>query len=202
MKFEDLKIIKEILSSLEDKNYQEPTEIQKLAIPAILSKKDLLGCAQTGTGKTAAFAIPIIQMLQEYKNKLLKMYELLMKLPNIEDIKYYKQLVENYKLCEKISFDYAIMEKSNEAYVIPSEFGWDDIGTWSSIERYISEDQDSNIIKGNVTMQNSKNCIVYGNDKKIILSDIEDIYFIESDDVIIVGKKDKINDVHEYVKIK
>jgi ATP-dependent RNA helicase RhlE len=63
MKFQDLEIIEPILKALKDKNYSELTKIQEKAIPVILKGKDVLGSAQTGTGKTAAFAIPIIQNL-------------------------------------------------------------------------------------------------------------------------------------------
>lgn len=63
MTFNDLKISEPILKALEQKNYSEPTPIQEKAIPLILQRNDLLGCAQTGTGKTAAFAIPIIQQI-------------------------------------------------------------------------------------------------------------------------------------------
>jgi len=63
MIFKDLHIIDPILRALEDEGYTQPTPIQEQAIPILLRGKDLLGCAQTGTGKTAAFAIPILQHL-------------------------------------------------------------------------------------------------------------------------------------------
>lgn len=63
MQFNDLKIITPILKALEEENYSEPTSIQERSIPLILDRKDVLGSAQTGTGKTAAFAIPILQHL-------------------------------------------------------------------------------------------------------------------------------------------
>ena len=63
MEFKDLKIIEPILRALIEENYIEPTSIQEKAIPLILKKNDVLGSAQTGTGKTAAFAIPILQHL-------------------------------------------------------------------------------------------------------------------------------------------
>ncbi len=63
MNFEELKIIEPILKALKKENYTEPTSIQEKAIPLILNKMDVLGSAQTGTGKTAAFAIPILQHL-------------------------------------------------------------------------------------------------------------------------------------------
>ncbi len=63
MKFKDLKLIPPILKALSEENYIEPTSIQAKSIPLILKREDVLGSAQTGTGKTAAFAIPIIQHL-------------------------------------------------------------------------------------------------------------------------------------------
>ena len=65
MSFESLSLIAPILKALKSEGYATPTPIQERAIPIILAKKDLLGCAQTGTGKTAAFAIPMLQLLHE-----------------------------------------------------------------------------------------------------------------------------------------
>jgi ATP-dependent RNA helicase RhlE len=67
MSFESLQLIEPILKALRAEGYQCPTPIQKRAIPLILTGKDLQGCAQTGTGKTAAFAIPILQLLYREK---------------------------------------------------------------------------------------------------------------------------------------
>ena len=74
MTFKDLDITEPILKAIEEKGYTNPTPIQVKAIPAALAGNDILGCAQTGTGKTAAFAIPIIQHLQTEKerNKTIK----------------------------------------------------------------------------------------------------------------------------------
>ena len=69
MKFEDLGIIPPILKALKEKNYEEPTPIQEQAIPMVLKRNDLLGCAQTGTGKTAAFAVPIVQLVHRIESK-------------------------------------------------------------------------------------------------------------------------------------
>ena len=69
MTFEDLGVIDPILKALAAKNYKEPTQIQERAIPIVLKRKDVLGSAQTGTGKTAAFAIPIIQLIHQIEKK-------------------------------------------------------------------------------------------------------------------------------------
>ena len=65
MKFSELNIIQPILSAIDDAGYENPTEIQRESIPLVLDGYDMIGCAQTGTGKTASFAIPILQLLQE-----------------------------------------------------------------------------------------------------------------------------------------
>jgi ATP-dependent RNA helicase RhlE len=65
MHFEDLKLISPLLQAVKAEGYTEPTPIQEKAIPHVLAGKDILGCAQTGTGKTAAFALPILQRLCE-----------------------------------------------------------------------------------------------------------------------------------------
>jgi ATP-dependent RNA helicase RhlE len=66
--FEQLGIIEPILKALQAEGYTTPTPIQQQAIPVLLEGRDLLGCAQTGTGKTAAFAVPILQLLSEQQN--------------------------------------------------------------------------------------------------------------------------------------
>ncbi len=65
--FNNLKLIEPVLKALQHEGYTKPTPIQEQAIPVILQHRDLLGCAQTGTGKTAAFAIPILQLMHEEK---------------------------------------------------------------------------------------------------------------------------------------
>ena len=69
MTFSNLEIITPILKAIEDQGYKNPTRIQAEAIPSLLKGKDLLGCAQTGTGKTAAFVIPLLQQLYLTKSK-------------------------------------------------------------------------------------------------------------------------------------
>ncbi|GKU76479.1 DEAD/DEAH box helicase [Paenibacillus sp. L3-i20] len=67
MTFNDLNLIPDILKALSKENYSSPTPIQEQAIPAVLEGRDIFGCAQTGTGKTAAFSLPIIQLLSAQK---------------------------------------------------------------------------------------------------------------------------------------
>ena len=65
MSFSSLGLSKELLRTLEQEGYVEPTPIQELAIPPLLAGRDVLGVAQTGTGKTAAFALPVLQRVAD-----------------------------------------------------------------------------------------------------------------------------------------
>ena len=67
MQFSELNIIEPILRAIQEEGYTTPTPIQEQAIPLVLDGNDLMGCAQTGTGKTAAFSIPILQLLSQNK---------------------------------------------------------------------------------------------------------------------------------------
>ena len=89
------------------------------------------------------------------------------------------------------------MEKTDKLCVIPADFGWDDIGGWKALNRYIKEDSNQNIIKGNAIMENSNNNIIYSTNKDIILLDAEDLFVIETEEKIIVGKKESLVKVHE-----
>lgn len=68
MLFKNLRLIEPILKALEEEGYETPTQIQQKSIPPILDRRDILGCAQTGTGKTAAFTIPILQLMDEHRS--------------------------------------------------------------------------------------------------------------------------------------
>ncbi len=68
MSFADLNLIPELQRAVADEGYTEPTPIQAKAIPAVLERRDIMGCAQTGTGKTAGFTLPMLQLLAPYAN--------------------------------------------------------------------------------------------------------------------------------------
>ena len=75
MSFKDLQLIEPVLQALSKEGYTIPTPIQSQAIPAILQKRDLLGCAQTGTGKTAAFVIPVLQLMFQQRQRDHELYK-------------------------------------------------------------------------------------------------------------------------------
>lgn len=98
MTFEDLKIIKPILKAVQEIGYNTPSPIQQQAIPIVLSGNDLIGCAQTGTGKTAAFAIPALQTISLSKQTDNKAPRVLVLTPTRELA---GQISENFTLFSK-----------------------------------------------------------------------------------------------------
>ena len=144
------------------------------------------------------FVFNIDYMLKELSSNYSKAYILLKQLPRIDDNNYKTVLNEIYPKCESISIDYAVMEKSKNIYVIPSSFGWDDIGTWKSLERYIRKDENDNYIKGQVSTYDSYNNILYSQNKKIIAIGVDNIYCIETDNKIVIGVKENVDELVKY----
>ena len=105
---------------------------------------------------------------------------------------------ELYNNCDNISIDYAIMEKSNNIYVLPVDFGWDDLGTWNALKRYLFKDKYRNYMFGEVTFINSFNNFVYNdvNEKnEVVINDLENIYCINCNGKIIIGKINNLSKI-------
>lgn len=144
------------------------------------------------------FIFNVDYMLKELENNYNKTFKLLQQLPSIYDENYNMLLKEIYPESENISIDYAVMEKSKNIYVIPSNFGWDDIGTWKALERYVEKDDKDNLIKGQASIYNSSNNVLYSGEKKIVVIGLDNIFCIESDDMIVIGPKEKMEELKNY----
>lgn len=185
----------------EDKRYKEIVKVESFVEkPNIETAKQYLEEGKY-LWNAGMFIFNVNYMLKELKTNYRKAYEILSNLPKINDGDYETKLKEKYKECEAISIDYAVMEKSKNIYVIPSELGWDDIGTWKCLERYIEHDNNGNVAIGNTYTEEARNNIIYAENKKIILLGVEDLFCIDSNGVLIIGKKDKISEAHNYKNI-
>lgn len=136
-------------------------------------------------------------MIRQYEQYANETYKTLTSLPSIISHDYEKELEEKYVACEAISVDFAIMEKTDKLYVIPADFGWDDIGAWDALSRYLKNDSNKNITKGDVTVYNSSNNTVFSSSKPVTLLDVEGLFVIETEERVIVGKRESLNRVHE-----
>ena len=104
---------------------------------------------------------------------------------------------EKYPTTPSISIDYAIMEKADNVYTIPSEFGWSDLGTWGSLHAEGSKDENDNVINGeNVLTYDTSNCLVrVPKDKLVVLKDMEDYIIIDEEDVLLIYPKSKEQEI-------
>ena len=99
-------------------------------------------------------------------------------------------LARLFPTCEKISIDYAVMEKANYIYTIPADFGWSDLGSWNALYTMLQKDSDGNAVVGeNVRLINCKNCIVHtSGKKKVVLEGLEDSIVAERNGQLLVCK--------------
>ena len=102
-------------------------------------------------------------------------------------------LNKNYPLTEKTSIDYAIMEKAGNVYVLPSDLGWSDLGTWGSLYEYMEADDSGNVaINSRLLANDATNNLVYSNDAKlIVISELNDLIVVDDDDVLLILPRDK-----------
>ena len=89
------------------------------------------------------------------------------------------------------------MERAEQLCVIPSSFGWDDIGSWLSLERYRETDEDNNILDGEIKTLNSKGNIIVSKTKPMVLCGVEDLILVETDEVVMVMKKEDVGRISE-----
>ncbi|MEW6467933.1 MAG: sugar phosphate nucleotidyltransferase [Bacteroidota bacterium] len=110
-------------------------------------------------------------------------------------------LVQAYTNCKNISIDYAIMEKADNVYVRSSIIGWSDLGTWGSLYEHIRKDGKGNAIVGkNVMMYHSNNCIVnVSNDKLVVIEGLDDYIVVESDNTILICRKQDEQQIRNFV---
>jgi mannose-1-phosphate guanylyltransferase len=106
-----------------------------------------------------------------------------------------------YPLCTNISIDFAIMEKADNVYVMPSSFGWSDLGTWNSAYENLEKDYLANAVVGdNVIIIDATKCMINApNNKLVLLQGLDDCIVVDTKDVLLICKKDKEQEIKEYV---
>jgi mannose-1-phosphate guanylyltransferase len=107
-----------------------------------------------------------------------------------------------FPTCEKISIDYAVMEKADYIYTYPSDFGWSDVGTWGSLWTLLPHDEDGNAVVGqNVHLYECKGCIVHApNAASVVLEGIEDSIVVEREGRILICRMSEEQRIKEFQK--
>lgn len=137
-------------------------------------------------------------IINEIKKFVPETYEALHNIENIDELELQNFINKNYFKTNSISIDYAVLEKSKNIYVIPSEIGWDDIGSWKSIERYKDKDNKNNIINSNTQVIESNSNIVVNNTKEVVMIGVNNTMAIETEDTIFLVNKDYMENLKNY----
>ena len=102
-----------------------------------------------------------------------------------------------FKTCPSNSIDYAVMERTSDAVVIPLESGWSDIGSWSSLWKISERDDKDNVVLGDVTLLDAKRNYVRSEDKLIACVGIENLVVVSVKDAVLVSSMDRVEDIKE-----
>ncbi|WP_346837739.1 mannose-1-phosphate guanylyltransferase/mannose-6-phosphate isomerase [Microbulbifer sp. SAOS-129_SWC] len=102
--------------------------------------------------------------------------------------------------CPDESIDYAVMEKTRSAVVVPMDCGWSDVGSWSALWETSDKDESGNTANGDVIIYDSRNCYVRSEAKLIAAVGLDDVVIVESDDAIMVAAKDRVQEVKKVVE--
>ena len=142
-------------------------------------------------------------IVESFSNHLPEMYEIFAEarpVYNTEDEKSYVH--KAYQRCVNISIDYGIMEKAPNVYVLPSEFGWSDLGTWASIYQLAEKDYVGNAVipSEKVIMYDSSNCMVnVPGEKLVILQGLHDFIVVESNNSLLICPRDQEQNIKQVV---
>lgn len=96
---------------------------------------------------------------------------------------------------ESQSVDYGIMEKASNIYILPGNFGWDDVGSWLAVGRIKKNDEKNNVVNGNVVTVNTENCVIEGGDKLIATVGLRDMIVVDTPDATLISTKENAGEI-------
>ena len=117
-----------------------------------------------------------------------------------QDLDFIRLDREAFTVCPSDSIDYAVMEKTDNAVVVPLDAEWSDIGSWDALWEIEQKNAEGNVLKGDVLTHNAQNCLVKAESKLVTLVGVDNLVIIETKDAILVSAKDKVQDVKVIVE--
>lgn len=120
-------------------------------------------------------------------------------LSSYHDLDFTRLNTEVFAACPDESIDYAVMEPTNKAVVVPMDANWSDIGSWSALWDVNDKDEHGNASRGDVIMEQTKNSYVYSQNKLVTTVGLENVIVIETKDAILVAEKDRVQEVKNVV---
>lgn len=119
---------------------------------------------------------------------------------SLETDRYQKTIEKIYSELPKVSIDYGIMEQAGNVLVIPGDFGWDDIGCWTALERYGEKDRQGNVLQGQGVLLDTANTYVISNDRTVALLGVEDLIIINDHDSLLICHKRRAQEIKKIVQ--
>jgi mannose-1-phosphate guanylyltransferase/mannose-6-phosphate isomerase len=116
------------------------------------------------------------------------------------DLDFVRLDAEAFAACPGDSIDYAVMEKTSDAVVLPLDAGWNDVGSWSALWEAGGKDADGNAILGDVLTRDVRNCYLYSGSRMVAAVGLEDHVVVETADAVLVAPKDRVQDVKHIVE--
>ena len=105
----------------------------------------------------------------------------------------------SFALCPADSIDYAVMEKTDKAAVIPLDAGWNDVGSWSALWDVTEKDDSGNALSGDVLTLDAKNSYIYAEDKLVTVIGVDNLVVVETKDAVMIAHKDRVQEVKQVV---
>ncbi len=115
------------------------------------------------------------------------------------DLDFIRLSAESFEQCKDISIDYAVMERTNEAWMVPLDAGWSDLGGWESLWESLDKDASGNVITGDVILEDCKNSMFHSEHRLVTGVGLEDIIVVDTDDSLLVVNKKRSQDVKAVV---
>lgn len=147
------------------------------------------------------FIWSINNVINQIKMYSTSTYNALINVMEVSEEKLQETINNNYEGTEATSIDYAVLEKSKDVYVIPSNFGWDDVGSWEALDRYREKDELGNVLVGQSKAVKANNNLVISSNNSVVVEGLSDIYVIENDGKVLVGHKSNVANVKELKNI-
>jgi mannose-1-phosphate guanylyltransferase len=117
-----------------------------------------------------------------------------------QDLDFLRPNKDAFLACASESIDYAVMEKTDAAVVIPLDAGWSDVGSYSALWEVCEQDEDKNVVKGDVIAQQTTNSYIHSQNKLIATIGVDNLVIIDTPDAVLVANKDKVQDVKNIVE--
>lgn len=115
------------------------------------------------------------------------------------DLDFTRLSTEEFSRCPSDSIDYAVMEKTRDAVVVPLDAGWSDVGSWSALHESLDADGDGNVLRGDVVVEDSSGCYLYSSERLVATVGLQDHVVIETKDAVLVAPKARVQEVKALV---